>query len=242
MRHQRAAEIIADLLLRDQSRCCQQKPPLDRLGCLLVHGACLSAARLMWHRTIRWKAFAVGMTASTMMHIATVRAIHLPMGLCPGRLAICLIVVTSNTLRVERGDWVSMAVSLLLCAWSAWGISYLRLWQATGTAAKPSGLGRGDAGELRETRFRGPTGCDAVECDTWVWDMPNSRDRPIRSPQPDGTAGRLCCVGVLLDDILDLAAVSREGGCRSARAISAILLSASVAVSLQARLPACVLT
>jgi two-component system, sensor histidine kinase len=57
------------------------------------------------------KAFAVGLAVSSILHVSTVRSIHLPMGLT-GLAAIGLAVLTSNTLLwVQLDDMASLAFS-----------------------------------------------------------------------------------------------------------------------------------
>jgi CheY-like chemotaxis protein len=78
-------------------------------------------AAVMWHMDEPYvKALAVGLVASAMMHSATVRAIHLPMGLA-GASALCLLALASNTAYwLRQGDMLPLAVSTL-CAVVAFG-------------------------------------------------------------------------------------------------------------------------
>ncbi len=66
----------------------------------------------IWHVDGAYtKAFAVGLSVSAILHVSTVRAIHLPMGLT-GIAAIGLAVLTSNTLLwVMLNDMASLAFS-----------------------------------------------------------------------------------------------------------------------------------
>jgi two-component system, sensor histidine kinase len=64
---------------------------------------------MIWHLEGEYmKAFAVGLVASTVMHVSTVRAIHLPMGIT-GLAAIGIAAFVSNTiLWVKMGDCGSL--------------------------------------------------------------------------------------------------------------------------------------
>lgn len=69
---------------------------------------------LLWHLDDPYaKALAVGLAAGTMMHIATTRSIHLPVGLA-GALALLVVLAGSNTsFWVQRGEWAGLGVTSL---------------------------------------------------------------------------------------------------------------------------------
>ncbi|MGB8812186.1 MAG: response regulator [Paracoccaceae bacterium] len=69
---------------------------------------------LIWHIDGPYlKAFAVGMIATTMMHLITARAVHRPFGLV-GLLAISIAVIGSNTAYwLARGDFSGLLFSTL---------------------------------------------------------------------------------------------------------------------------------
>lgn len=71
-------------------------------------------AGMLWHLDDPYaKALAVGLAAGTMMHIATTRSIHLPVGLA-GALGLFVVLVGSNTsFWLQNGMWVQLAVTSL---------------------------------------------------------------------------------------------------------------------------------
>ena len=92
---------------------------------------------MFWHVEGPYmKAFAVGLAVTSLMHVSTVRAIHLPMGLT-GFAAIALAALTSNSLLwINKGDLASLAFTTV-CALAGLGyalgaiISNNRLHQET---------------------------------------------------------------------------------------------------------------
>ncbi|MGQ0564285.1 MAG: ATP-binding response regulator [Gemmobacter sp.] len=76
---------------------------------------------IMWHQDDPFaKSLAIGLAASAMMHLSTVRSIHLPQGICGG-LALALVVLVSNTAYwAPRGEWLALSVSTV-CAATALG-------------------------------------------------------------------------------------------------------------------------
>lgn len=79
---------------------------------------------MLWHVEGPYmKAFAVGLAVTSIMHVSTVRAIHLPMGLT-GIAAIGLAAVTSNSLLwINQGDLGSLAFTTV-CAIAGLGYAY----------------------------------------------------------------------------------------------------------------------
>lgn len=71
---------------------------------------------MMWHLEGPYmKAFAVGLAVTTVMHLSTVRAIHLPMGLT-GFAAVGSAAIASNAwLWINKGDFASLAFTTV-CA------------------------------------------------------------------------------------------------------------------------------
>lgn len=62
------------------------------------------------------KALAVGLAAGTMMHIATARSIHLPIGLA-GATALLTVLVAANTaFWLPRGEWMALGLTSLCVA------------------------------------------------------------------------------------------------------------------------------
>jgi two-component system, sensor histidine kinase len=76
---------------------------------------------MVWHLEGEYmKAFAVGLAVSTIMHVSTVRAIHLPMGIT-GLAAVGLAAFVSNTLFwLKMGDYGSLAFTTV-CVIAALG-------------------------------------------------------------------------------------------------------------------------
>jgi two-component system, sensor histidine kinase len=71
---------------------------------------------MMWHVEGPYmKAFAVGLAVTSIMHVSTVRAIHLPMGLT-GFAAISTAAITTNAiLWIHKGDFAALAYTTV-CA------------------------------------------------------------------------------------------------------------------------------
>lgn len=92
------------------------------LQSVTVEIAYVIGAGLVWHVDQPFsKAFAVGMAAMTLMHLATVRAIHLPTGLA-GLTGAALAALVANALYwVQRSDPVGLAMS---CAAAFGALAY----------------------------------------------------------------------------------------------------------------------
>lgn len=180
---------------------------------LLQLGFGLPAA-LMWHVEDQYvKAFAVGLMVCTMLHIATVRSIHLPMGLA-GASALTILVLTSNAAYwLPRDDLPALALTTL-CALVALAYSFgaivltnrLHRETAAGRAAALAANATKDrflaqmSHELR-TPLNAILGMGHAELRRTA--DPVSRDRlgvMIRSAEGLST---------ILDDILDMSAVQQ---------------------------------
>ncbi len=211
------AEIMVDLVMRDVDMLMARKTRRWVLcGCTFVHEACfVLPPAVIWHLDDPLaKAFAVGMSASTMMHIATVRAIYLPMGLS-GALAISIIVLTSNGLYwIGKFEWISLSISML-CAVVALGyflsalLSNNRLHRATSASWAAAVVANAAKGRfLAQMSHELRTPLNAIlgvgHAELSCQNDPVSRSR--LELLVDSAAG----LGVLLDDILDLSAV-QEG-------------------------------
>lgn len=78
----------------------------------LVEATYITAAGLAWQSENPYaKAFAVGMSTMTLMHLATVRSIHFPLGLA-GLAGAAGMALTVNSLYwLDRGDFTGLALS-----------------------------------------------------------------------------------------------------------------------------------
>jgi len=211
------AELLADGLLRDVEALIARTARRWMLSVwTFVQEACfVLPPALMWHLEDPYlKAFAVGITASTMMHVSTVRAIYLPMGLS-GALAIWIVVLGSNTLYWGgRGEWVSLGATTL-CAMIGLGyfvsalISNHRLHRESS-----AGWAEAVAANAAKTRFlaqmshelRTPLNAILGMGHAELARQTDMTGRERLTVLVESAAG----LGVLLDDILDLAAV-QEG-------------------------------
>ncbi len=86
------------------------------VGIALVSVLLVCAAGMVWQSDDPFaKAFAVGLVMSALMHLTTVRSIHLPFGLA-GLVGVASAVLTINTVYwVARGDGASLALSTAAC-------------------------------------------------------------------------------------------------------------------------------
>lgn len=96
-------------------------------ACSVVHAmlgpsAYMLAAGMVWDVEGSFsKAFAVGMTMMNLMHLATVRAIHLPTGLAGLSAVAMMILVVTVPYWLERGDLVGLALN---CSASFGAVAY----------------------------------------------------------------------------------------------------------------------
>lgn len=77
-----------------------------------MEAALATTAGLMWLQDDPYaKAIAVGLVMGALLHLSSVRSIHLPLGLI-GMATVALMVLVFNALHwVEEGDWLGLAVS-----------------------------------------------------------------------------------------------------------------------------------
>ena len=74
---------------------------------------------MMWHNDDPFaKSLAVGLAASAMMHLATVRSIHLPHGLSGGAGLALVILGTNASFWVMNGMWLALGLTTLFAATS----------------------------------------------------------------------------------------------------------------------------
>lgn len=89
---------------------------LSIVSVLVMEASYALVAGVAWHQPEPYaQAFALGMIMITLIHLSTVRAIHLPYGIT-GFAAVALTVLVSNTVYwVSMADWNGLAISSL-CA------------------------------------------------------------------------------------------------------------------------------
>ena len=209
-----AAEVIAHRLMRDIDRLMTQRWRHTSLiaASVLFEISFVLPAGLMWHLDDPYaKALAVGMVATTMTHISTVRAIHLPIGL-GGAAGIGIVVLVSNSVFWGgQRDWGTLALTTLTAlAGMGYFVSALlsnnRLHRETA-----AGWAGAQAANVAKTRFLAQishelrTPLNAIlgigHAELTEQTDPSRRDR--LALLVDAAAG----LGVLLDDLLDLAAL-----------------------------------
>ncbi|MGP3695952.1 response regulator [Rhodobacter sp. NSM] len=119
----------------------------------LLEGSFVVPPALMWHVEDPFvKAFAVGIMVCSMLHIATVRSIHLPMGLA-GASAIALLALSSNTLYwLPRHDFPALALTTV-CAMVALSYSLAAIL-TTNRLHRESSEGRAEAVAANATKDR----------------------------------------------------------------------------------------
>ena len=83
---------------------------------VLVEALYIAAAGLVWQGENPYsKAYAVGMTMTTLMHLATVRSIHLPSGI-GGLVGVAVSALLANTTYwIARADMIGLALSTVCC-------------------------------------------------------------------------------------------------------------------------------
>ncbi|ODM42653.1 sensor histidine kinase, partial [Cereibacter johrii] len=184
------------------------------LSAFLLECAFVTPPALMWHLENAYvKAFAIGFMVCSMMHVATVRSIHLPMGLAGGS-AIALFTLASNTLYwLPRHDLPALALTTL-CALVALAYSLAAILM-TYRLHREAAAGRAEALAANATKDRFlaqmshelRTPLNAIlgigHAELRGASDPVSRDRLavlIRSAEGLST---------MLDDILDMSAVQQ---------------------------------
>lgn len=211
------AEILSDTLLRNPGAviASPRRHAIVLASTFTLEVCFVLPPALMWHLDDPFvKALAVGMAAGTMMHIATVRAIHLPMGLS-GAAAIWSIVLTTNALYwVPAGDWTALAVSTV-CALAGLGyflsamLSNHSLHRETATS-----WAEAMAANSAKSRFLAQMSHELRTPLNAILGMGHAELARHTDPVSRSHLGLLvesaAGLGVLLDDILDMAAV-QEG-------------------------------
>ena len=212
-----AAEVGSYLLMRDVPTLLSSKTRhWGVVACTFVLEACfVLPPALMWQLdNPLLKALAVGTAISTMMHVSTVRAIHLPMGLS-GALAIAITVLGSNVIYwSDKNDLTSMAVSTL-CALICLGyflsalLSNNRLHHET-----MSNWAEAESANAAKSRFLAQMSHELRTPLNAILGMGHAerarQTDPITRARLDLLIDSAAGLGVLLDDILDLSAV-QEG-------------------------------
>ncbi|QYK43232.1 MAG: response regulator [Paracoccaceae bacterium] len=111
-----AGEVMSQRLMRDPAA--MVRDPWRRRVILAVVfwiETCFALpAAVVWHVDDPYaKALSLGLLSGSMMHMATVRAIHLPHGLA-GAAALALLIFGSNVVYwLPRGDWSALALTSL---------------------------------------------------------------------------------------------------------------------------------
>ena len=184
------------------------------LGVFVLELGFGAPAAMMWHIEGEYvKAFALGMLLCSLLHIATVRSIHLPMGLA-GSAAVALLTFVSNTLYwLPRHDIPALALTTL-CALVAqtYALGAILL---TNRLHRETAAGRAEALTANATKDRFlaqmshelRTPLNAIlgmgHAELRRTDDPVSRERLsvlIRSAEG---------LSIILDDILDMSAVQQ---------------------------------
>ncbi|MFN3971152.1 MAG: response regulator [Gemmobacter sp.] len=109
-------EVASQRLMRDPDRLVTE-PARRRMVLILiflVEAVFATPAVLIWYHDNPYaKALAVGILSGSMMHMATVRAIHLPQGLA-GAAGLALMVVGSNVVYwTQKEDWQGLGLTSL---------------------------------------------------------------------------------------------------------------------------------
>ncbi len=178
--------------------------------------ACFSMpAALIWHVDDPFsKALAVGLAAGAMMHVATVRSIHLPQGLA-GFLALAIVILTSNSVFwMNTGNWQGF-VGTTLCALA--GLGYcVEAMLSTNRLHRETAAGRRAAMEANAAKDR-LLATISHELRTPLNGIVGMAHAERRNTADPGAVERLDLLvasadglTTLLDDILDLSA-AREG-------------------------------
>lgn len=108
-----AGETVAQLLLRGLD---PVKSPLRYrlflISLVPMEAALISAAGLVWLQDDPYaKSIAIGLVMGSLLHLCSVRSIHLPLGVV-GMATVAAVVFVFNTLHwVAQGNWIGLAVS-----------------------------------------------------------------------------------------------------------------------------------
>lgn len=233
-----ACEIAAHRMMRNPDRLVADPRRRWQLNALIfvIEMAFALPAVLIWHVEDPYaKALSIGLLAGSMMHMATVRAIHLPQGLA-GAAALALLIMGSNVVFWTRiDDWKALLLTTL-CGSVAIGyfisamVSNNRLHRdiaARGRAAQRAGEAKGRflaqmSHELR-TPLNGILGLAHAELRTAR--DPAARERlSVLVTSAEGLA-------TILDDSLDSAAISEgQVAIRLRRAVPAQAIATAAAL------------
>ena len=231
-----AAELTSGRMLRDTDRMIASRHRrAGVVACVFVlESAFVLPAGIMWHFDDPFaKSLAVGLAASALMHLATVRSIHLPQGL-GGAAAVATIVLGSNSAYwIAQGEWLALGLSTI-CACTSLGYFLMAIVTnhivhgesaADRRAAQAAGAAKDRllatiSHELR-TPLNGILGMGHAELTLAV--SPEARARlGVLVASAEG-------LSVILDDILDISA-ARDGrlAIRAAVGIPADEIAATV--------------
>ena len=110
-------DLFCSWLLRDGERLIASRPrrAMMKAGVFLLELVFVIPAGIMWHMDDPFAmSLAVGLAATGMMHISTVRSIHLPHGLW-GAAGLGLTTLTANsTYWIPQQDWTALGFTTLL--------------------------------------------------------------------------------------------------------------------------------
>lgn len=186
------------------------------VGAIFLIETCFALpAALIWHFEDPYaKALAVGLAAGSMMHLATVRSIHLPQGIAAA-LALSILLIGSNTVYwVNQGMWQGFAITTV-CALVSLGY-FFEAMLSTHRLHRDTAMGRRAALEANAAKDRllatishelrtplnGIVGMAHAE-----W---HHATTPGATERLDLLVASADGLTTLLDDILDLSA-AREG-------------------------------
>jgi signal transduction histidine kinase/CheY-like chemotaxis protein len=232
------AEIVSDQFLRDIDRFVDSRTRRRIvLAMTFLHVACfVIPPALLWHLEDPYaKALAVGITAGAMMHVATIRAIHLPIGLS-GALAFWVIALATNGLYWGLdGRWAGLAASTF-CALGSLGY-FLSTLIANNRFHRQTleGWAEAAAANAAKSRFLALVSHELRTPLNAILGMGHAelarQTDPIGRERMELLVESATGLGVLLDDILDLSAV-QEGRLpiRVETVNPGAILSASVAL------------
>lgn len=169
---------------------------------------------MLWHLDDPYaKALAVGLAAGTMMHIATTRSIHLPVGLA-GALALLVVLAGSNTsFWVQRGDGVGLAITsvcvVVTLSYFVWAmVSNHRLHRTTAASrlvAQEANAAKGRFLAEMSHELRTPLNGILGMADAELRQAKDPASRARLAVLVDSANG----LNALLSDILDLSAMEQ---------------------------------
>jgi signal transduction histidine kinase/ActR/RegA family two-component response regulator len=111
-----AADIAGGRIFRDPAwlaASAQRRAAVNALVCIIETTFVLPAG-IMWHIEDPFaKSLAVGLAASAMMHLATVRAIHLPQGLWGGAALATVALASNSSYWILHGEWIALGLTTI---------------------------------------------------------------------------------------------------------------------------------